>query len=477
MTPRYAFKATYIDQYTQTVNLQPGIYTFQALVYFHSDSSDGKYSISFTDAEGGIFNINLNWQVEPNTWCMVTQTFELEKTMILFSLMASPLFAGEFILIGLPQAEEGESKSTPRANPLDDTEELKGEIDLVRTYISSQVDFLEDRIILKVGEYQIGGKNLLRNYDGRFGMDYWSAGAEFVDEQGIAIPITVLSVTAPNPISVYTLDMPITPETVKLWLDDGSSVNVPVVWGAIDTSVVGEFNIQGTYELPEGVTGDKPEVILKVVVSANTVVSVTPLSQVTVDQYRTPTLPTTIELKLINGAYVSVPVTWSSYNTSQAGTFELTAIYDLPVGVSGYKPAVKVTMVVNVVVDTGTFIDVIPHLTSIARTGTDDWGDWVSPAYGDFNGVLPNLIMGTSKIYIRFREATQSPQLLWFYLNNIPSQQSSVSFPKANTQGLKDFTGVTGTIREIYWWNNADTIKLYNLEIRNDGSVPPWYIV
>lgn len=355
--------------------------------------------------------------------------------------------------------------------------DLDGELSSVTSYVQTEIEAIPGKIKMEVSKVEVGGKNMIRNYDGRFGMDYWSAGAEFVDEQGIAIPITVLSVTAPNPISVYTLDAPTTPETVKLWLDDGSSVNVPVVWGAIDTSVVGEFNIQGTYDLPEGVTGDKPEVILKVVVSANTVVSVTPLSEVTVDQYRTPALPTTIELKLINGAYVSVPVTWGSYNTSQAGTFELTAVYDLPTGVSGYKPTVKVTLVVNAVADTGTFIDVKPHLTNIYKTGTDDWGDWVSPAYGDFNGVLPNLIMGTSKIYIRFREATQSPQLLWLFLNNIPAQQGSISFPKANTQGLKDFTGETGTIREIYWWNNADTIKLYNLEIRNDGSVPPWYIV
>ena len=469
------FKATYIDQYTQTVNLQPGIYTFQALVYFHSDSNDGKYSISFTDAEGEIFNINLNWQIEPNTWCMVTQTFELEKTMVLFSLMASPLFTGEYILIGLPQAEEGESKSTPRANPLDDTEELKGEIDLVRSFISSQVDILEDRIVLKVGEYRVGGKNLLRNYDGRFGMDYWSAGAEFVDEQGIAIPITVLSVTAPNPISVYTLDVPTTPETVKLWLDDGSSVNVPVVWGAIDTSIVGEFNIQGTYELPEGVTGDKPEVILKVVVSANTVVSVTPLSQVTVDQYRTATLPTTIELKLIDGTYVSVPVTWSSYNTSQAGTFELTAVYDLPTGVSGYKPTVKVTLVVNPVADTGTFIDVIPYLTKIKESGTDDWGYWIIPNYQSLNSITSHMVAGQTRLYARYRNGLGFNAMAFYYKNATPAFQYSVPFPANENQvvGLSDFD--TGVFESAQWL--AESIKLYNLELRNDGSVPPWYIV
>lgn len=470
------FKATYIDQYTQTVNLQPGIYTFQALVYFHSDSNDGKYSISFTDAEGEIFNINLNWQVEPNTWCMVTQTFELEKTMVLFSLMASPLLTGEYILIGLPQAEEGESKSTPRANPLDDTEELKGEIDLVRSFISSQVEFLEDQIILKVGEYRIGGKNFLRNYDGRFGTDFWGEGVELVDENGDPIPVHILSVTAPNPISVYVNSTPEVPETIKLVLDNGSSVNVPVDWGVIDTSVVGEQSIQGIYELPEGVTGDMPEVFLKVLVTALTVVSVTPLAQVTVDQYRIPVLPTTIQLNLNNQTFIEVPVTWSAYNTNTAGTFELTAIYDLPSGVSGYKPTVKITLVVNEIVDTGTFIDVIPYLTRIENTGIDDWGNWVHPGYGDLNGIIPHIIMGTSKLYARYRGSLYDESIRYFLVDSTPYQQGSVTFPRTATQAsglIGDSQG--GTIRDIYWWSNYIP-KLYNLELRNDGSVPPWYI-
>lgn len=476
MTPRYAFKATYIDQYTQTVNLQPGIYTFQALVYFHSDSSDGKYSISFTDAEGGIFNINLNWQVEPNTWCMVTQTFELEKTMILFSLMASPLFTGEFILIGLPQAEEGESKSTPRANPLDDTEELKGEIDLVRSYISSQVEFLEDQIILKVGEYRIGGKNFLRNYDGRFGLDYWSGSAEQVDEAGEAIPISIASVTAPSPISTFIGGTPEVPETVKLVLDDGSSINVSVDWGVIDTSAVGEYNLLGAYELPEGVTGEKPEVYLKIVVAALIVLSVEPLPVIEIDQYRIPTLPTEITLNLNDSTSRNVSVAWSTFNTNTAGTFEVSAIYDLPAGVSGYKPVVKITVVVNAVADTGTFIDVIPYLTQIKESGSDEMGDWIIPYPQSINGITSQMVVGQARIYARYINQTAFSQaMVFYYKNSTPSFQYSVALPQNNTQakGLELYN--TGVFESAEWTSNV--IKLYNLEIRNDGSVPPWYIL
>jgi hypothetical protein len=464
------FKATYIDQYTQTVNLQPGIYTFQALVYFHSDSNDGKYSISFTDAEGGIFNINLNWQVEPNTWCMVTQTFELEKTMVLFSLMASPLFTGEYILIGLPQAEEGESKSTPRANPLDDTEELKGEIDLVRSFISSQVDILEDRIVLKVGEYQIGGKNFLRNFDGRFGTDFWGEGVELVDENGDPIPVHILSVTAPNPISVYVNSTPEIPETIKLVLDNGSSVNVPVDWGVIDTSVVGEQSIQGIYELPEGVTGDMPDVFLKVLVVAITVVSVTPLAQVTVDQYRIPVLPTTIQLNLNNQTSIEVPVTWGEYSTNTAGTFELTAIYDLPSGISGYKPTVKMTLVVNEVIDTGTFIDLKAKLTNLYDSGVDEVGAWVRPNNQEIKNIVSQITSGVSVIYIRKDHIGGAP----FPVLELTTTTTQIGawVPSSTTyRWALTFTGSPTMLR--YYYTN---MKIYSMELRNDGSVPPWYI-
>ena len=167
------FKATYKDQYVQSTYIKAGTFTFQAHVLFQSDSPDGKYSISFTDEDDEVYNVNLNWQIEPNVWCEVVQTIELERPMVEFSLMASTLLEDEYILIGLPQHEEGNTKSTPRENPLDAAEVTKNEIDIVRTYISSQVDILEDRIVLKVGEYQIGGKNFLRNFDGRFGTDYW----------------------------------------------------------------------------------------------------------------------------------------------------------------------------------------------------------------------------------------------------------------------------------------------------------------
>lgn len=469
------FKATYKNQYVQSTYIKAGTFTFQARVMFQSASPDGKYSISFTDEDGGVHVVNLNWQIEPNVWCEVVQTIELERPMVEFSLMASPLISGESILIGLPQHEEGNTKSTPRANPLDENEKLKDEIDLVRTYISSQVDILEDKIVLKVGEYQIGGKNFLRNFDGRFGTDFWGEGVELVDENGDPIPVYILSVTAPNPISVYANSTPEVPETIKLVLDNGSSVNVPVDWGVIDTSVLGEQSIQGIYELPEGVTGDMPEVFLEVLVVALTVVSVTPLMEITVDQYRVPSLPTTIQLNLNNQTSIETPVTWGAYSTNTAGTFEITAIYDLPSGITGYKPTVKITLVVNEAPDTGTFIDVIPYLTSIKESGTDDWGNWIKPNYQYFDAITAHMVVGQARIYARYRNGTTSSAMVFYYKNATPALQHSVTLPVGRNyaMGLGNYN--SGVFKSAEWKGVGD-IKLYNLELRNDGSVPPWYI-
>ena len=468
------FKATYKDQYVQSTYIKAGTFTFQARVMFQSDSPDGKYSISFTDEDGGVHVVNLNWQIEPNIWCEVVQTIELERPMVEFSLMASPLFSGESVLIGLPQHEEGNTKSTPRANPLDESEATQNEFDLVRTYISSQVDILEDRIVLKVGEYQIGGKNLLRNFDGRFGMDYWSAGAEFVDETGALILVTISSVTAPNPVLVYTNGVPEVPTEVRLILDDGSFVYVPVTWGAIDTSIVGTYEIAGTYSLPDGVIGEMPDVFLEVRVGAVTVLSVTPLAAVTVDQYKPAPLPTTIQLNLNDSSSVTVPVTWGQYNTSTAGTFEATAIYDLPAGVTGYKPIVKITIVVNAVADTGTFIDLIPYYLNHpdVEVGESDGLTWVKCHSAiNLNDLIPQTTAGVS--------------VLWFHhFGGVGSGAERVDITyNDDSKSYVYFWGTTGMSSEIIGTSgktikgistNTGNKRFYRLQIRNDGSTPPW---
>ena len=181
-----------------------------------------------------------------------------------------------------------------------------------------------------------------------------------VDEEGELIPVLVVSVTAPYPVTVFIGAEPELDSTIKLNLDSGSSVDVPVEWGNIDTSIAGELSIEGTYQLPNGVTGDMPEVFLTVYVVALTVVSVTPLSQVTVNQYASSVpMPTTIQLNLNDGTSRDVPVSWG-YNTDIAGTFQITGIYELPYDISGYKPTVKITLVINEVVDNGTFLDLKP---------------------------------------------------------------------------------------------------------------------
>ena len=153
---------------------------------------------------------------------------------------------------------------------------LGGAISTVATDLQTEVSALPGKIKLEVSKSRVGGKNFLRNYDTRFGTDYWGGSVALVDEEGELIPVLVVSVTAPYPVTVFIGAEPELDSTIKLNLDSGSSVDVPVEWGNIDTSIAGELSIEGTYQLPNGVTGDMPEVFLTVYVVALTVVSVTP---------------------------------------------------------------------------------------------------------------------------------------------------------------------------------------------------------
>lgn len=479
-----AFKATYKDQHKQITNIKPGVYMFQAHVYFESTSPSGKYSISLKDEFGVVYNINMNWQIEPNKWCEVSQQIQIEKKIVEFSLMASELAPGEIIHIGLPQHEEGTNKSTPRANPLDDTEEMRNEVDLAKSYFASEFEVLENRITLKVGQYRVGGKNLLRNYDFRFGMDYWSAGAEVVDETGTVIPVTVATITALNPAYVYATRTPEVPAQIRLNLDNGSSVLVPVAWGTIDTSVAGEFIITGTYSLPDGVTGTMPAATLKVIVLALTVSSFVQPAQVNVNQYRTPVLPATIQLNLIDDTSVSVNVSWGSYSTNIAGTFQITALYDFPTGVTGYKPVVKLTLVVAEVADTGTFVDLKPYLLSGTvpggypsgyTSGTDEYGDYVLTNANEaiINGLIP-YINSTSILYIKITSVYSNQLLILGYVNSQPQLYQNFWF-KTGTM-VQDSVSIAPAGQVSLVSAQFTNAKVYFMELRNDGSIPPWFI-
>lgn len=85
------------------------------------------------------------------------------------------------------------------------------------------------------------------------------------------------------------------------------------------------------------------------------------------------------------------------------------------------------------------------------------------------------MVVGQARIYARYRNGTNSNAMVFYYKNASPSFQYSVTLPVARNYAMGLGNYYTGVF-ESAEWTGAGDIKLYNLELRNDGSVPPWYI-
>lgn len=166
----------------------------------------------------------------------------------------------------------------------------------------------------------------------------------------VASVITITSVVAPSNATITAGGTYTPPTTVTLNLSTGTSQTVPVAWSFYDIIVPGVYILNGSYNLPEGVTGSKPSVSFTLTVSEQpvslTITSVVQPSGITVDQGGTITLPTTLTLNISDGSTRTVPVTWGSYSTTNAGNYTINGSYNLPSGVTGEKPAVSIALTV-----------------------------------------------------------------------------------------------------------------------------------
>lgn len=293
--------------------------------------------------------------------------------------------------------------------------------------------------------------------------------------------LTIASVVQPSQVTVEQYGTPVMPSTVTLNISDGSTRTVAVAWGSYNTNTIGTYTISGSYDLPAGITGSKPAVSisLNVVAQAVTVVSVTQPGTVYVAQYGTPALPSTVQLNLSNSTSQNVSVSWSSYNTNTVGTYTLTGLYNLPAGVSGSKPAVSLTLTVT---SAGSgVVDLMPIMTArtdLFTTGSDATGNYVQPLavnmdWDMFNSKLSDIVAGTSKLYARYAWGSDS------FSTNVRVRKSG-SFGALNLQMQSGSTKISATITDsgsdqFGMYLGGDTIKIYNLELRNDGNAPAWW--
>lgn len=166
----------------------------------------------------------------------------------------------------------------------------------------------------------------------------------------VASMITITSVVAPNNATITAGGTYTPPATITLNLSTGTNQTVPVTWSFYDINVPAVYTLNGSYNLPEGVTGSKPSVSFTLTVSEQpvslTVTSVVQPSSITAAQGGTITLPTTATLNISDGSTRTVPVTWGAYSTANAGNYTINGSYNLPSGVTGEKPAVSIALTV-----------------------------------------------------------------------------------------------------------------------------------
>ncbi|MSS42553.1 leucine-rich repeat protein [Anaerosalibacter bizertensis] len=148
------------------------------------------------------------------------------------------------------------------------------------------------------------------------------------------------------------------PTKVTLNLSNGTKEEVDVTWTSEEyaENKAGDYTFVGSYELPEGVTGKKPEVNVKVTVKEE-VITIKEISQIEEIEVNYGTskeeviekLPTKITLNLSNGTKEEVDVTWTSeeYDENKVGEYTFIGSYDLPEGVTGEKLEVSVKIIVK----------------------------------------------------------------------------------------------------------------------------------
>lgn len=228
--------------------------------------------------------------------------------------------------------------------------EVDNNLEAYKSYVQTEFELIPGKISMEVSKIRVGGRNLLRNYDQRFGMKYWSDGAESVNESGTPVTptLTIVGFTYIEPISVGVGGTPLYPSSISLAISDGTTKVVPATWSEVDTSTTGPKTSIAAYVLPAGVTGNKPvvSVIVNVTVGQLLIASIIEPQPVTIFAGDTASLPATVTLNLNDGSTRIVDVTWAAYDNVTAGDKIVQAAYNMPSGVMGTKPPITITVTV-----------------------------------------------------------------------------------------------------------------------------------
>lgn len=195
--------------------------------------------------------------------------------------------------------------------------------------VKAQMTEIEEKITTLMAEYEEFNAEDLEGY-----AKYLAVANKIAELEKPVEEVTVVKVSAINDINVAfgtALEDLELPETVTLELSNETTAEVAVVlweYEDYDENVAGTYTFVGSYELPEGVTGEKPAATVKVIVGeyVDTVAPVITLNgeaEVTVELGAEYVDAGATATDNVDGD-VEVTVDSSAVNTSVEGTYAVT---------------------------------------------------------------------------------------------------------------------------------------------------------
>lgn len=182
--------------------------------------------------------------------------------------------------------------------------------------------------------------------------------------------------------------------TVEVTLENGSKVEVPIVWGessspAYDGTTAGDYVFTGTFgPLPDGIDNEKElsaptgtvTVLAPQTVKISSVLDITKTVAIgTTKEAATAALGTTVEVTLENGTKVEVPIVWSdnsspAYDGNAAGSYVFTGTFgELPNGINNDGKIAAPTGTVTILSNEADIISYsLPEQTKSAVINTKD---------------------------------------------------------------------------------------------------------
>ncbi|QIK63897.1 hypothetical protein G7068_12345 [Leucobacter viscericola] len=280
-----------------------------------------------------------------------------------------PTEAGEFTVNGVAKLAGGDEVNVTKKvtvvelaatgyEPVADTLTAAGVAPVMPKFVrvnwnygpSTELPAVWDAVdVSEPGTFEVGGKVAIA------GADALDVKANVIVSDAVAVDVAPVT-----DVSTLTGVKPELPAKVTVNMSDGKTVELPVVWDAVDAddyAVAGGFTVKGSVAIDGA---DALEASVKVVVTDAVAVDVAPVTDVSTLTGVKPELPAKVTVNMSDGKTVELPVVWDAVDADDyavAGDFTVKGSVAID-GADALEASVKVVVSDAVAVDVAPVADV-----------------------------------------------------------------------------------------------------------------------